>query len=74
MEITVRATSDLAELMPASGKVIIDHPASVGDLLSLLGINPEAIMLIVINKQIGDIDTLLTDGAIVELIPPISGG
>lgn len=74
MKITVRAASDLAERMPASGKVIIDHPASVGDLLSLLGINPEAIMLIVINKQIGDIDTLLTDGAIVELIPPISGG
>ncbi len=74
MEIKVRATSDLADLMPPSGKVFLEDGANVGDLLKLLGLNPETVMLVVINKQLGDIDTVLTDGATVELIPPISGG
>lgn len=74
MEVKVKATSDLAGLMPQSGKVMLDEGARVQDLLDLLGVNPEAVMLIVIDKRLGDLDTVLKDGATVELIPPISGG
>lgn len=74
MEIKVKATSDLAGLVPKSGKMVLDEGARVQDLLNLLGVNPEAVMLVVIDKRIADIDAVLKDGATVELIPPISGG
>ena len=44
------------------------------DLLSDLGIDSDLVMLVVVDGELGDIDSPLTDGAVVELIPPIAGG
>ncbi|HEC83248.1 MAG TPA: hypothetical protein ENI46_02030 [Firmicutes bacterium] len=74
MEVIVRATSHLAETIPASGRVVLEEGSRVGDLLESLGVNSDLIMLIVIDGSLGDLDTPLKDGSKVELIPPVSGG
>jgi sulfur carrier protein ThiS len=74
MEISLRATSDLAGLVPATGKVEIGEHTKVEDVLNDLGIDSDLVMLVVIDGVLADIDSPLEEGAILELIPPISGG
>lgn len=74
MEIAIRATSHLAEYVPSAGKVDLNEGSDVEDLLSDLGIDSDLVMLVVVDGELGDIDSPLKDGAVVELIPPISGG
>ena len=74
MEISLRATSDLAGLIPPTGRVRIDDDSRVGDLLGNLGINSDLVMLFVIDGELADLDSPLEDGMTLELIPPISGG
>ena len=74
VEVGLRATSHLADFVPASGKLTLRDDASVDDLLASLGINSDLVMLIVLDGELGDIDSPLNDGMVVELIPPISGG
>ncbi len=74
MEISLRATSDLARLIPPTGKVKVGEEARVEDVLSDLGINSDLVMLFVIDGELADVDSPLEDGMTLELIPPISGG
>jgi molybdopterin converting factor small subunit len=74
VEIALKATSHLAEFIPAGGKLSLNEGSSVGDLLENVGIDSDLVMLIVINGELGDIGSSLGDGMTVELIPPISGG
>ena len=74
MEIALKATSHLAEFIPDSGRLSLSEGSSVEDLLGKLGIDSDLVMLIVIDGELGDIDSSLGDGMTVELIPPISGG
>jgi sulfur carrier protein ThiS len=74
MEITLRATSDLARHLPQMGKVEIAEQATVEGVLKHLGIDSDLVMLVVVDGELADIDSPLEDGATLELIPPISGG
>ena len=74
MEISLRATSDLARLIPPTGKVEVGDEARVEDVLSGLGIDSDLVMLFVIDGELAGVDSPLEDGMTLELIPPISGG
>lgn len=74
MEIQLRATSHLAELVPPSGTFDLEEGASVQDLLEALGIDGDLVMLTVIDGVLADMDSPLREGMTIELIPPISGG
>ena len=74
MEIGLRAASNLAEFVPPSGRLSLKEGSDVEGLLKQLGINSDLVMLIVIDGVLGDMDSTLSDGMAVELIPPISGG
>jgi molybdopterin converting factor small subunit len=74
MEIELRAGSALAEFVPAAGRLTLREGSDVEALFEELGINSDLVMLIVIDGALGDLDSPLSDGMTVELIPPISGG
>jgi sulfur carrier protein ThiS len=74
MEISLRATSDLARLIPETGRVEIGDDFTVEDVLSNLGIDSDLVMLFVIDGELADMDSPLEEGMTLELIPPISGG
>jgi sulfur carrier protein ThiS len=74
MEINLRATADLARLIPPTGKAEVGEQARVEDVLSSLGIDSDLVMLFVIDGELADVDSPLEDGMTLELIPPISGG
>jgi sulfur carrier protein ThiS len=74
MEISIRSTSTLSELVPPSGKLEIRDSATVDDVFRELGIDGDLVMLIVVDGELADVDSRLRDGARLELIPPISGG
>jgi molybdopterin converting factor small subunit len=74
MEISLRATSHLSEFVPATGTLKVEEGSKVEDVLGKLGIDSALVMLIVVNGELGDTDSPLEDGAILQLIPPISGG
>jgi sulfur carrier protein ThiS len=74
MEISLRATSDLARLIPESGRLEVGDDLTVEDVLSNLGIDSDLVMLFVIDGELADIDSPLEEGMTLELIPPISGG
>ena len=74
MEISLRATSDLARLIPETGRLEIGDDSTVEDVLSNLGIDSDLVMLFVIDGELADMDSPLEEGMTLELIPPISGG
>jgi sulfur carrier protein ThiS len=74
VEISLKATSHLSEFVPETGRVNVEEGSKVEDVLTKLGIGSDLVMLIVVDGELGDIDSHLEDGAVVELIPPISGG
>ena len=74
MEIGLRATSDLARLIPGAGRLEIEDDSTVEDVLENLGIDSDLVMLFVIDGELADLDSPLEEGMTLELIPPISGG
>ncbi len=72
--IQIKATAHLSDLVPEDGKVSLEEGEKVGDVLSRLGIDTDLVMLIVVDGELGDLDSPLEDGAVLGLIPPISGG
>ena len=74
MEIDLRATSDLARLIPGAGRLEIEDDSTVEDVLENLGIDSDLVMLFVIDGELADLDSPLEEGMTLELIPPISGG
>jgi hypothetical protein len=74
LDVSLRATSHLSDFLPEGGKISLNEGARVQDVFSRLGIDPDLVMLIVVNGRLGDVDSPLEHGALLELIPPISGG
>lgn len=74
MDISLRATSHLSDFLPEGGKISLEDGSRVQDVFSRLGINSDLVMLIVVDGKLSDIESRLEDGAVLELIPPISGG
>jgi molybdopterin converting factor small subunit len=74
LEIALRASSHLAEHLPASGRLALREGSRVQEALDTLGIDSDLVMLIVVDGELADVDTPLSDGLTLELIPPISGG
>jgi sulfur carrier protein ThiS len=74
LEVLLEAASHLAKSVPESGRVSVPEGAKVEDLLKGLGINQELVMLIVLDGELADLESPLSEGMAVELIPPISGG
>lgn len=74
MEIRLRAAADLARRLPPSGRLDLEDGSDVESMLERLGIDSDLVMLVVIDGTLADLDSRLSDGMTVELIPPISGG
>jgi molybdopterin converting factor small subunit len=52
----------------------VKEGARVDSVLNDLGIDSDLVMLVVVDGELRDVDSPLEDGAVLELIPPISGG
>ncbi len=74
MEVVIRATSHLAEMIPPAGRLCLREGSKVSDLVDALGLNSDLIMLFVVDGKLGDLDTPLREGSTVEFIAPVSGG
>jgi sulfur carrier protein ThiS len=74
VRIGLRTSSQLAGFLPPSGGIELREGAKVRDLLKGIELDSDLVMLIVIDGELADIDSPLSDGMTVELIPPISGG
>ena len=74
MEVLLEAASHLAKSLPESGRISVPEGTRVEDLLKRLGINQELVMLVVLDGELADLESPLSEGMAVELIPPISGG
>jgi molybdopterin converting factor small subunit len=74
LDVSLRATSHLSDFVPEGGKMNLEDGSKVKDVFSRLGLNSDLVMLIVVDGRLADIDSPLQDGAVLELIPPISGG
>ena len=74
MEISLRGASHLAKFIPPSGRLTLGPGSTVRDVLRQLGIDDQLVMLVVIDGELGDIQSPLSEGMTLQLIPPISGG
>jgi molybdopterin converting factor small subunit len=74
LNVSLRATSHLSGFLPEGGKLDLQEGSKVKDVFSRLGLDSDLVMLIVVDGRLADIDSPLEDGAVLELIPPISGG
>jgi molybdopterin converting factor small subunit len=74
LDVSLRATSHLSDFLPEGGRMNLEDGSRVRDVFSRLGLNSDLVMLIVVDGRLADIDSPLEDGAVLELIPPISGG
>ena len=74
MDVSLKATAHLSDFVPEGGKISLEEGSRVQDVFSRLGIDTDLVMLIVVDGELSDVDRPLKDGAVLELIPPISGG
>ncbi|WP_238653295.1 molybdopterin converting factor subunit 1 [Paenibacillus piscarius] len=82
MQISVRMFAGLAEVMGASALTFDAHesPLTALRLKELLSVSyPEAaaqinVSMVAVNQEYAAEDTVITPGAEVALIPPVSGG
>lgn len=78
--ITVSVTffADLRRFLPrdADGpqRYTLPEPATMADLLSVIGIAPDADITVALNGELAARDTPLADGADVMLLSPMEGG
>lgn len=79
MEIEVRLFANLAELLPSGSKnkrakISVKDGITVGELLEELKIPREATNVIMVNGVHSNKEHRLSDGDVVSVIPPITGG
>jgi sulfur carrier protein ThiS len=78
--ITVSVTffADLRRFLPrgADGpqRYTLPEPATMADLLSVIGIAPDADVTVALNGELAGRETPLADGADVMLLSPMEGG
>ena len=79
MKVQVKLFGEFRKHMPANGSspafgVDVAEGTSVQALLDTLGIPPEAPKTLVHNHRAGRSDTILVDGDILAVFPPVAGG
>ncbi len=80
MKIQLLSFAALKDFFPSKQEMNLDKINTVSDLKTyLLGLNPDAeklikISRISINQRIAKDSDLITEGAVVALLPPSSGG
>lgn len=74
MKIEVRLFATLRE---ERGKVMdleVEEGSTVGDILDLLKIDQDFVALLLVNGKDGKFDTVLKEGDVLSLFPPVGGG
>ncbi len=79
MEVRVKLFATLRDRFPELGigeamKVEMPKGATVGDLVSKLGLPPEEVKLVYVNGRLRGWDHALSDGDEVGIFPPVGGG
>ena len=76
MRVEVELFGELRSLSKNGSKfeLVIEKGATIGELLSEIGVRDEDSWSAAINGQVAYADTALTDGSKVIVFPPIQGG
>jgi len=75
MDIQVKCYATLARHQPRNGEQFSVEPGtSVGDLVGLLGITPEAVKVSFVNGKHVDQDCVVSEGDRVAFFPAVGGG
>ncbi|ACV69602.1 MoaD/ThiS family protein [Desulfohalobium retbaense] len=74
MIVNVKFFSNLNTNLVSTGKVEVLDNSTVSDILKKFEINEYDVAIVVVNGQISQFDTRLTDNDNVMLIPSIGGG
>ena len=76
IEITVRAYASIAKRYPEFSlkKMSVEPGKTVSDIISKSGISKEEIGIIVRNNLRVNFESVLVDGDILKLFPPLGGG
>jgi len=72
--ITVKGFGPLRTKMQSDRKVTISENEPIRTVVERLPINPQTPYLFSVNGQHSDLESLLHDGDVLVIIPPISGG
>lgn len=74
MTVDVKTFATLRSHHPSVLNYSIEPGATVGSVMSKLGIPQEMVTIIFLNNIHADFDTILKDGDSLGLFPPIGGG
>lgn len=74
MTISVKTFATLHKLYPSDTAYPLKTGDRVLDIMKRMGIPPEKVTIIFINNVHAEHDTLLQDGDVLGLFPPIGGG
>lgn len=72
--VTVRALATLAPYAPPGGVASIGPGETAGELADRLGLETEAVGVILVNGNPATLETPLSPGDAVSFVPPITGG
>ncbi len=79
MNVDVKLFSYLAKLLPPgsqnnTAKITIEEGTTVEELLNMLNIPNDTTNVVLVNRKYQDRKTLLNEGDVVTVFPPITGG
>ena len=75
MQIRLKLMGTLRDRTPPGGTLGIADGATIGDVLRVLGIDPQAIRVCTVNGELTrDRDRVLCTGDELAVIPPVGGG
>jgi sulfur carrier protein ThiS len=78
VRVLVTFLADMRRFAPSDARgphtYTLDGRATVGDLLSIVGIPPDLDMTIGVDGELGGRDTPLRDGSDVMIVSPMEGG
>lgn len=72
--IVIGSLQNLIQAKQPQGEIEVEENSKVGDLCDQLGLNKKMQMVILINKEIAMLDTILSDQVEVTFVPVVSGG
>ncbi len=74
MKIEVRLFATLRNGRKKTLNIEVDRDSPVIEILELLDIRQEDVALLLVNGRDRDLDTLLVEGDVLSLFPPVGGG
>lgn len=74
MKIEVRLFATLRNGRKKTLNIEVDQDSPVIEILELLDIRQEDVALLLVNGRDRDLDTLLVEGDVLSLFPPVGGG